>query len=73
MRFEADFVGGKVETRGAVDSIGVEQRHGRHFVVSAHADQFLGQGRAFEEAESGTGVKFDIQFSVPSTQYSVLS
>jgi hypothetical protein len=39
--------------------------------MGAHADQFLRQGRTFEEAESGTGVKFDVQ--VLSTQYSVLS
>ena len=76
--FEADFVGGEVEARGAVDAVGIEQRHGGHFEVGAHADQFLRQGRAFEEAESGTGVKFDVQvlstqYSVPSTQYPVSS
>ena len=71
MRLESNFIGSEVETRGAVDSIGVEQRHGRHFEMGAHADQFLRQGRTFEEAESGTGVKFDVQ--VLSTQYSVLS
>jgi hypothetical protein len=34
----------------------------------AHANQFLGQGRALKEAECGTGVKFDVQ-----VQFSVLS
>jgi hypothetical protein len=39
--------------------------------VGTHANQFLGQGRAFEKAECGAGVEFDKQ--VLSTQYSVLS
>jgi hypothetical protein len=39
--------------------------------LSAARGKFLGQGSAFEEAESRAGVKFDKQ--VLSTQYSVLS
>lgn len=71
MRLETDFFGGEVETWDAVDAVGIEQRHSGHVVMSAHSDQFLGQGRAFEKTESGAGVKFDVQ--VLSTQYSVLS
>ena len=71
MGFDADFVGGHVKAWGTVDTVGVEQRHGGHLEVLAHANEFLGQGRAFEEAECGAGVKFYIQ--VLSTQYSVLS
>ena len=63
------FICGEVKAGRAVDTVGVEQRHGWHFVLSAHGDQFLGQGSTFEEAESGTGVKFYKQ--VVSTQYSV--
>jgi hypothetical protein len=40
-------------------------------IVLAHSDEFLREGRAFEEAERGAGVKFDKQ--VLSTQYSVPS
>jgi hypothetical protein len=69
--FEPDFIGREVKAWRAVDAIAVEQRHGRHVVVGTHANQFLGQGRAFEKAECGAGVEFDKQ--VLSTQYSVLS
>lgn len=58
--FDLDFVRGEVEARGAIDAIGVEQRHGGHLEVLAYSDEFLGQGRAFEEAESGSGVEFDV-------------
>ena len=64
--------GGEMEAGGAVDAVGVEQRHRRHLEVLAHAYQFLGQGSAFEEAECGTGVKFDVH-QVLSAQLSVLS
>jgi hypothetical protein len=59
MRLDLRFIRGEVETRGAVNAIGIEERHGRHIEVSAYADQFLGQGRAFEKTESRAGVKFD--------------
>ena len=57
-----------MEAGCAVESVRIEQCHCRHLEVLAHADQFLGQGSAFEEAESGTGVKFDVQ-----VQFLVLS
>jgi len=58
MGFDFCFIRGEVKARGAVDSVGVEQRHGGHLEVRAHCHQFLGQRGAFEEAESRTGVKF---------------
>jgi len=75
MGFDADFVCRQVKAGSAVDSVAIKQRHGRHLKILAHAYQFLGQGSAFEKAESGTGVKFDVQvqFSVLSSQFSVLS
>ena len=60
-----------MKARGAVHAVGVKQRHGGQFELGADCGQLLGQGCAFEKAESGAGVKFDIQ--VLSTQYSVLS
>jgi hypothetical protein len=68
VRLNADFVGRQVKAGCAVDSISIEQGHGGHLEMLAHADQFLGQGSAFEKAECRTGVKFDIQI-----QFSVLS
>jgi len=67
--FELCFIRGKMKARGTVNAVSVKQRHGRHLEVRAHCHYFLGQGSAFEEAESGTGVKFYKQ--VVSTQYSV--
>ena len=70
--FDLGFISGLVEARGAVDAVGVEQCHGWHVMVLAHSDEFLGQGRAFEEAESGAGVKLDVhQLPVPGRQYPV--
>ena len=71
MGFEADFLGSEVEARGAVEAIAVEQGHGRHAAGGANRDQVLGQSGAFEEAEGGAGVEFDVQ--VLSSQFSVLS
>src|SRR5437868_7226905 len=49
-----------MEPGGAVDSVAIKQRHCRHLEMLAHAYQFLGQRSAFEKAESGTSVKFDV-------------
>ena len=54
------FTRGQVEARRAVNTIGIEQRHGRNVELRADCGQFLGQGRAFEKAESRAGVKFDV-------------
>jgi hypothetical protein len=58
--FEADFLRGEVESRGAENTVGVEQRHCRQMELGAHSDKFLRQGCAFEKAESGTSVEFDV-------------
>ena len=55
-----DLIRGKVKAWGAVHTVGIEQRHGGHSEVLAHAYKFLGQGRAFEEAEGRAGVKFNV-------------
>jgi hypothetical protein len=61
MRLETYFLGCHIEARRTKDTIPVEQRHGRHIQVSASRHQSLGQGSAFEETKSGTGVKLDVQ------------
>jgi hypothetical protein len=69
MCFDLGFTGCQVTARGAVDAVGVEQGHGGHVEVLAHADQFLGQGSAFEEAECRAGVEFnEHQLPVVSSQ-----
>ena len=69
VRFDSDLFGGEVEAWSAVDTVGVEQCHGGHVKVRTHADQFLGQGSAFEKTESRAGVKFDVhQWLVASGQ-----
>jgi hypothetical protein len=74
VRLDLDLICGEVEARGAVDAVGIEKRHGGHFEVRADCDQFLGQGGAFEKAESRAGVEFDVQkFSVPSSQLKTFS
>ena len=60
MRFDFCFFRGKVKARGAVDSVGIEQRHRGQVELSADGGQFLGQGRAFEKTESRAGVEFDV-------------
>ena len=49
-----------VEAGRAVDAVAVEQRHRGHAEIHACADQFLGDASAFQEAEGGAGVKFDV-------------
>ena len=67
--FNAEFIRGQVKTRSAVDAIGVEEGHGRKIEPRADSCHILGQRRAFEEAESGAGVKFGVhQWSVASGQ-----
>ena len=51
---------GHVEARRAVDAVAVHQGHGGHAESGAGAGQFLGDSGAFEEAESGAGVEFDV-------------
>ena len=61
VRLNLCFLRGQVEARRAVNAIGVEQRQGRHTELGAGCCQFLGQGCAFEKAESRAGMKFDVQ------------
>ena len=38
----------------------IASRHGGELIFRGDRDQVLGQGRAFEEAESGAGVELDV-------------
>jgi hypothetical protein len=58
--FEFELLCGHVKARSTVDTVYVEQRHGGQVELGADCGQFLGQGCAFEKAESGAGVKFDV-------------
>ena len=60
MGLEVCSLGGQVEAWGAVEAVAIEQGHGGHMLLGAGGDQVLGQGSAFEEAEGGTGVEFDV-------------
>ena len=60
MRADPRFLRGHVEARSAVDAVAVHQRHGRHAEFRARAGQFLGHGSAFQKAEAGARVKFDV-------------
>jgi len=55
---QAEFFHKQVETRGAVDSIGIQQRHGGHVQLGAKLRHFLGDAGGLQEAESGTGMEF---------------
>jgi hypothetical protein len=52
-----------MESRGAIDAIAIQQRHGGHLQFGAAGNQVLGQGRTLEEAESGTGMELNVQIS----------
>ena len=72
VRFNLYFCRGQVKAGSAVNAVCVKQRHGGEFELSTRGHQLLGQGRAFEKAESRTGVKFDVhQRSGVSSQESV--
>jgi hypothetical protein len=60
MRLDPRLFRGHVESRSAINSIVIEQRHRWHFQLSATGDQAFGQGRAFKETECRAGMKFDI-------------
>jgi len=68
VRFDFHFARSQVKARGAVYAVGVEQRHGGQFELGADCGQFLGQGRAFEKAESRAGVKFDVGQNLFTTE-----
>jgi hypothetical protein len=49
-----------MKTRRAVEAVSVEQRHGWHVELGTDRYQLLGDGCAFEEAESRTSMEFDV-------------
>ena len=62
-----------MKSRRTVDTVAVEQCHGRHLELGTHVHKFLGSRGSFEKAEGGAGVKFDkqsSQFSVLGSQFS---
>ena len=59
-RANADFLSGQIELWSAVESIAIEQRHGRHAEIGAGRCEVGGRRGTFEKAESGAGVEFDI-------------
>ena len=52
-------------------AVAVEQSQGAHAAVGGDLRQLLGQGRALQEAEGGTGVQLDVHGSVRSPQFEV--
>src|SRR5262249_11210956 len=60
MRLNAGFLCGKMEPRCAINAVAIEESDCRHGVLRAGADQFFRQRSAFEEAESGARMKFDV-------------
>src|SRR5215469_3991809 len=70
MRFDAGTLGSQMEAWGTVNPIAVEKRHGRHMECGAGCGQILRQRGAFEETESGAGMKLDVhQFSARTTRH----
>jgi hypothetical protein len=64
----------QMKARRPIHPIAIQQRHRRHSKAGTHSDKFLWKRCAFQEAESGTGVKFDIhgkQFLVSSCWFLV--
>ena len=56
----AGLLGGHVEARRAVDAVAVEQRHGGHVEAARSAGKLFRHAGAFEKAEGGAGVEFDV-------------
>src|ERR1035437_7229005 len=59
----AGLLGSHVETGRAVDAVTVDERHGGHVEIGACAGQVFRHAGAFEEAEGGACVEFDIGVS----------
>jgi hypothetical protein len=49
-----------VKTRRTINTVAIEERHRGHAVIRSRADEFFRQPTALEEAECGTGMKFDV-------------
>ena len=60
VRAHAGLLRGHVKARRAVDAVAVHDGHGGHAELRAGAGQLLGDAGAFEEAEGGAGVEFDV-------------
>src|ERR1041384_23632 len=58
--FHFIFLCRKVKPRRAVDSIAIEQRHGRAFELLAHGYQLFRKRRAFEKAEGGSRMVLNV-------------
>src|SRR6267378_1592408 len=74
MRLEFFFFSGEMKAWRAVEAVAIEQGHCWHAKVVAALDENLGGGRAFEEAEGGAGMEFDvhqIQLPIASNQFPV--
>ena len=63
VRLQARFFRREIKPRCAIQPIAVEQRHGWHAVGGACRNQRLGGRSAFEKAESGASMEFDIHQS----------
>src|SRR5437660_1418662 len=72
MRLDFGFLRSHVEARRSVETIAVEQRHGRHAQFRAARDQALRQGRSFEKAESRAGVEFNVHRAIWSSDHRVI-
>ena len=60
MRADFCFLRGKMKTRRSIDSVAIDEGHGRHIDRCAGGGHFFRQGSAIEKAEGGTGVKFNV-------------
>ena len=60
MSFDFGLLGGHVEARRTIDSMTIEEGHGREAALGAGGNENFGQGSAFQKTESGAGVEFDV-------------
>jgi hypothetical protein len=67
VRLDSSFYRSHVEAWGTIDAIAIEHCHCGHLQFGAAGDQVLRQGRAFEEAEGGTGMELNIHRAIWSS------
>src|SRR5213593_1637796 len=60
VRLHAGFLRRQMQPRRPINSVAIEERNRRHRIFGARADKFFGQGSAFEKAECGAGMKFNV-------------
>ena len=63
VRADAGLFRGHVEAGGAGDVVAIEHGEGGEVEFGGAGDQFFGRGGAFEKAEGGAGVQFDVALS----------